>query len=446
MNIVRENVDALNASLTVKIEKADYEEKVANTLKDYRRKAQVPGFRPGMVPMGMVQKMYGKSILVDEVFKQMSDAINKYITENQIRTLGEPLPSDSTKPIDFDTQTEFEFTYDLAMAPEVELTIDGSIKIPYYTISVTDEEKQKRIDGYLRYYGKMVSSEKIGIDDLVTVDVAQSKEGGYCTEGAVLSLKVMPEAKQKKLLGLEVGSTIDLDVRKMLTNDADCAAFLKVTKEQLFTLDPVFTITVKEIKRMEPAEINQELFDKVYGQGAVTSETEFKAKVEAEIRAQLADDSDYRFLIDTRKALVDKTNLALPEAFLKRWLLVTSEGKMTEEQIEKEFPRFAEDLRWQLVEGHLLKQQSLEIKEEDLMAFAKKMALQQFAMYGLSNMPEEHLENFARNILERPEERKRITERAAEGKVIDYVKTAAKVEEKEVSGEAFNKLFEKEAE
>ncbi len=446
MNIVRENVDALNAVLTVKIEKADYEEKVANTLKDYRRKAQVPGFRPGMVPMGMVQKMYGKSILVDEVFKQMSDSINKYIQENQIRTLGEPLPSEKTKTIDFDTQTEFEFSYDLAMAPEVNLTVDKSIKIPYYTISVTEEEKQKRIDGYLRYYGKMVSSDKVGIDDLVTVDAVQNKEGGHAVESATLSLKVMSEAKQKKLLGLGVGSTIELDVRKMLTNDADCAAFLKVTKEQLFTLAPMFTITVKEIKRMESAEINQELFDKVYGEGTVTSETEFRAKVEAEIRTQLADESDYRFLIDTRSKLVDKTKLELPEAFLKRWLLVTSDGKMTEEQVEKEFPRFAEDLRWQLVEGHILKQQNLEIKEEDMLDFAKKMALQQFAMYGLSNMPDEHLMNFARNILERPEERKRIADRAAEAKVLDYIKGVATLDQKEVTGEAFQKLFEKEAE
>lgn len=446
MNIVRENVDALNAVLTVKIEKADYEEKVANTLKDYRRKAQVPGFRPGMVPMGMVQKMYGKSILVDEVFKQMSDALNKYITENQIRTLGEPLPNENTKPIDFDTQTEFEFSYDLAVAPEVNLTIDKAIKIPYYTIAITDEEKQKRMDGYLRYYGKMVNVDKIGVDDIVTVDVAQNKEGGHAAEGAILSLKVMPEAKQKKLLGLGVGQSIELDVRKMLTNDADCAAFLKVTKEQLFTLDPLFTLTIKEVKRMEPAEINQELFDKVYGEGTVTSETEFRAKIEAEIRTQLADESDYRFLIDTRKKLVDKTKLALPEAFLKRWLLMTSEGKMNEEQIEKEFPRFAEDLRWQLIEGHLMKQQSLEIKEEDMLDFAKKMALQQFAMYGLSNMPDEHLVSFARNILERPEERKRLAERVAQTKVLDYIKGVATLEQKEVSGEAFNKLFEKEAE
>jgi trigger factor len=383
---------------------------------------------------------------VDEIFKQMSEAINKYIHENQIRTLGEPLPSETTKPLDFDTQTEFEFSYDLAVAPEVNLTVDKGIKIPYYTIAVTDEEKKKRIDGYLRYYGKMISADTIAIDDLVTVDVAQSKEGGYSVEGAMLSLKVMPEAKQKKLLGLAVGATIDLDVRKMLTNDADCAAFLKVTKEQLLELDPNFTITVKEIKRMEQAEINQELFDKVYGEGTVTSETEFCAKVEAEIRLQLADESDYRFLIDTRKKLVDKTKLALPEAFLKRWLLMTSEGKMNEEQIEKEFPRFAEDLRWQLIEGHLLRQQNLEIQEEDLLGFAKKMALQQFAMYGLSNMPDEHLVNFAKNILERPEERKRIAERAAESKVLDYIKGVATLEQKEISGEAFNKLFEKEAE
>ena len=444
MNIVRENADALTATLTVKIEKSDYEEKVANTLKDYRRKAQVPGFRPGMTPMGMVQKMYGKSVLVDEVFKLMSDAVNTYIQENQLRILGEPLPSESTKPMDFDAQTEFEFSYDMALAPEVSLTVDKSIKIPYYTISVAEAEKQQRIDGYLRYYGKMEGADKVEADDLVTVDAAQSKEGGHSAENALLSLKVIPEAEQKKLLGLEAGSRVEVDVRKMLTNDADCAAFLKLTKEQLLALsDTTFTLTVKEIKRLKPAEVNQELFDKVYGKDIVASEAEFRAKVEAEIRAQLADESDYRFLIDARKKLVEKAKLELPEAFLKRWLLMTSEGKMSAEEVEKEFPRFADDLRWQLVEGHLLKQQNLEVQEDDLLSFAKKTAAQQFAMYGLGNMPDENLVSFARKMLERPEERKRIAARVAESMVLSYVKSVAALEKKEVSGEAFSKLFEK---
>ena len=442
MNIVKENVDALNAVLTVKIDKNDYEEKVANTLKEYRRKAKIPGFRPGMVPMGMVQKMYGKSVLVDEVFKQMSEGISKYIQENQIRTLGDPLPSESYQPPDFDTQTEFEFSYDLAIVPEINLEVDKKIKLPYYAITITKEEKQARMESYRRRYGKMVSVNKIGSDDIATVDATQGKEDGHSVENAMLAINVLPEEEQKKLLGLEAGSSVEADVRKMLTNEADCAAFLKITKEKLAEIDPLFTLTVKEVKRMELAEVNQELFDKLYGEGVISSEKEFEARVEAEIRAQLADQSDYRFLVDARKKLLEKVNPELPETFLKRWLLATSEGKMDKEQVEKEFPKFAEGLRWQLIEGHLMKQQGLEVKEDDMLEFAKKMAMQQFAMYGLSSMPDEHLKNFALSILERPEERRRIAERAVETKVLNYIKNAVTLEDKKVTGEAFNKLFE----
>ncbi|MDR1226447.1 MAG: trigger factor [Prevotellaceae bacterium] len=446
MNVSRENIDALNALLTMKIEKADYETNVNNTLKDYRRKAQVPGFRPGMVPAGMVQKMYGRSILVDEVFKQMSEGINKYIQENQLRTLGEPIPSEKSNPIDFDTQTEFEFKYDLALAPEVKLELNNKIKLPYYHIEVTEEEKQKRIDSHLRYYGKMVTADSIGLDDLVIVDLSQDKEGGLNVADATLGMKVIPEAKQKKLEGLKVGDAIELDIRKMLTSDADCAAFLKIAKEELAKVDPQFKLVIKEVRRLEPAAIDQALFDKVYGPGLVTSETDFKARVEADIRKQLSDESDYRFLLDTRKKLVDLAKLELPEAFLKRWLLMTSEGKLNTEQIEKEFPLFAEDLRWQLIEESIMKTQNLEVTDEDLIAFAKKMAQQQLAMYGLANMPDDNWTTYAKNILENKTERKRIHERAVEVKVIDYVKTAVKLDNKEVSGEQFNKLFEKEAE
>lgn len=446
MNISKENINDLQAEILVKIEKVDYENNVNQTLKEYRRKAQVPGFRPGMVPMGMVQKMYGKSILVDEVFKQMSDAINNYIKENKINILGEPLPSENTAAIDFDTQENFEFKYDIALSPEVKLTLNEKIKVPYYTIKVTEEEKQKRIDGYLRYYGKMIPGDTIETDDLVVVDLVQDKEGGHNVTDATLGMKVIPEAKQKKLVGLKVGDNITLDVRKMLTNDADCAAFLKVTKEELENIDPVFTLTIKEIKRIENAEMNQELFDKVYGEGLVTSETDFKARVEADIRKQLSEESDYRFLLDVRKKLIDIAKLDLPEELLKRWILMTSEGKNTKEQIDAEFPSFADHLRWQLIEDYIMKEQNFEISEDDLIDVAKKIAQQQLAMYGLANMPDENLTTYAKSILENGNERKRIFERAVEVKVTDYIKTAIKLDSKEVSGEQFNKLFEKDAE
>ncbi|MDR3329219.1 MAG: trigger factor [Prevotellaceae bacterium] len=443
MNVSKESTDALNAVLTVRIEKADYEAKVASALREHRRKVQVPGFRPGMVPMGMVQKIYGKQVLVDEVFKQITEALEGYIKDNALRTLGYPLPNEQSQPLDFDTQGDFEQRYDVGLAPEMAVKVDKSIKVPYYTIAVAAEEKQKRVEHYRRYFGNLTDVEAIGEDDLVVVDLSQSGEGGHSVEGAMLSLKVIPKDEQQKLMGLGVGSVVALDVRKVLINDTDCAAFLNVAKEALPTIAPMFTFTVKQVRRQLPAELNQEFFDKVYGEGAVASEGEFEAKVEAEMRSQYAADSDYRFGVDARNALLKKFHPELPEAFLKRFLLQSSEDKqLTPEQVEAEFPSFARGVRWQLIEGQLLEQQGLQVEESELAELAKKAAAQQLAAYGLHNLADENLSGFAQRMLERPEERKRLTAQATEGKVVGYIRSVVSIQEKKVSVEEFNKLFE----
>ncbi|MDR2813347.1 MAG: trigger factor [Prevotellaceae bacterium] len=439
MNIVRTDIDALNVALTVKVEKSDYEGKVEATLRDYRRKAQIPGFRPGMVPMGVIRKMYQKSVTADEVYKQVSTGIAEYIENNQLHILGEPLPNENTQQIDFDAQSEFEFMYDVALAPKMQLDVNKEIKIPYYTVTITDDEVQQRINGYRDYYGKMAKSEKIGKNDLVRVDLAQTN--GHAVEAALLSLKMIPEAEQQTLLGLSPGDAVEVNVRKILTNDIDCAAFLKITHEKLETIDPVFTLTIKEITHVEPAEINQNLFDDLYGKDTVTSDEAFTDKVKGELHSELSGKSEHRFIADVRSILIKHAAPELPEAFLKRWLLLTSDGKMTEEQVEKDFPSFAEGLCWQLVEHHILMQENLEVTDDDLLLVAKKMVFQRLAMYGVNSMNEDRLTEFAHTMLNRPEDRKRLTEYAIEHRVVEHVRNAVTIEQKEVTNEQLNNLL-----
>jgi trigger factor len=441
MNIARVNTDALNAMLTVKVEKSDYESKVEATLRDYRRKAQIPGFRPGMVPMGVIKKVYHKSAIADEVLKQASEGITKYIEDNQLHILGQPLPNENSQPVDFDTQSDFEFTYDVALAPEVRLNISKNIKIPYYTVAVTDDEVRERINAYQTYYGRTVNAKEVEKNALVRVNLVQGKENGHSVEAALLSLKVIPEAEQQALLGLYVGETVEVNVRKMLVNDIDCAAFLKVSKEQLATIDPVFTLTVKEITSVEPAVLNQKFFDDLYGKDAITSKEAFTERVKNDLRNELLDESEHLFAINIRSMLIKNAALELPEAFLKRWLLLTSEGKFTAQQLEVDFPSFAEGLRWQLIEEHIIRQENIEISEEDLLLAAKKTVLHRLAMLGMNNINETRLSEFAHTMLNNPDDRKRLTEHAAQCRVIDSIRNAITVEQKELSHEQLKELL-----
>jgi trigger factor len=442
MNISRVNIDALNATLTAIVEKPDYESKVEATLRDYRRKAQMPGFRPGMVPMGVIKKMYQKTITAEEVFNQVSTGIAKYIEENRLNILGSPLPSKDTPPLDFDTQSEFEFLYDVALAPKVQLKISKDLKIPRYTIAITDDDVQKRIDRYRIYYGKMATAEKIEKDSLVRVDLAQRQETGHTVKGALLSIKLIPAADQQALLlGLSVGETVEVNIRKMLTNDTDCAAFLNITKEQLETIDPVFTLTIKDISHTALAEIDQTLFDNIYGKDVVTSEEAFVERVKSEIHNKIVEECEYRFALDVRHTLMSNATVELPEAFLKRWLLATSEKKTTEEEVEKAFPSFAEKLRWELIEDFIRKKGNLVLQEQDLLPVAQKVIAQRFATLGMNNISEERLEDFAYTLLSRPEDRKLIVESAAEHLVVEYIRNVVTIEQKEVTHEELNSLL-----
>jgi trigger factor len=451
MNITRENIDVLNATLKINIVKADYEEKVAEVLKDYKKKARVNGFRPGHVPMGLVNKLYRTPVKVEEINKLISESINNYITEQKLDILGEPLPADEAhRDIDWETQEDFDFSFDLGLAPAFEIPTDKKTKIPYYKITVGEDLIKRYNDDVARRHGIFILSETINGDDLVKGDLAELAEDGNTLEGgvlsvdAILSLDVVKDESIKELFkGKQAGDTVVFELKKAFPNETDLKAMLRVEKEKLDVLQPMFSMTISEVKRFEPAAIDQKLFDQLYGEGVVNSEEEHREKVVSDIQATMERDSDYRFGIDAREVLLEKTSFDLPVDFLKRWMLATNDGKITPEQIEKDMDHFTNDLKWQLIKNKIAKENEIKITEEEIREFAKNSARNQYLRYGLANIPDEYIENYANEMLKNKDEVRRFADNLVEEKVRGWIKGNVKIDDKEVTVDEFNKLFEK---
>ena len=452
MNVTRENIDKLNARLKVQISKEDYAEKVDKALRDYRKKASFDGFRPGKVPLGLVSKLYRKPLLVDEINKLVSDETGKYIETEKLQVLGEPLPSEEmNKDIDWDHQEEFEFIFDIGLAPEFEVELNQKLKVPFYTISIDTEMIDKSVDDITRRNGKFIEVDSIGIEDMLKGDIkAVDAEGNTLADGAaaedvIISLNsAKDDAERDKFVGKRIGDSIVFDLKLAYPLDTDRNGLLRLDKKDGHKAEGLFSFFVKEIKRYEKAEINQELFDKVYGPDVVKSETEFRDKISADLAKSLETESDYRFSIDAKEVLLDKVKIELPSDFLKRWMLYANEGKITQDQIEHEFHHFEEDLRWQLIIGKVAKINSITLEEDELKAFTGELARKQFERYGMYNVAEENLNNYVSEVLNKPEERRRLAERKLEEKIITFVKETVKLDNKSVSTDDFNKLFEKE--
>jgi trigger factor len=450
MNIIRENIDELNTVLTIKLEKNDYEEKVSKVLKDYQRKANVHGFRPGKVPFGLINKMYHKQILIEEVNKMISEGISKYMVDEKLKILGEPLPHiDDTKTIDWDNDTEFEFKLDLGMAPEIDVKVTAKDKIPFYNIKVDKDLLNKYIDNYASRFGEYVKVDVAEEKDLVKAEIIQLDMEGNPLDGGVkveetpfLVEMIKDQDIKKQFIGIKAGDIVDTDLKKAFPSDAEISSMLKIKKERVVTLEGKFRVIVKEVNRFNKAEINQALFDKVFGEGNVKSEEEFKEKMKDEAAKVLVQDSEYRFKIDAKNALLKKFKGNLPGDFLKRWLFTINEGKFTKEDIDKDYDHFEEDLKWQLLKDHLAAENQLQITDDDLKKSAIEYTRAQFSQYGMSNLPDAQLEEFAKRMLEREEDKNKISNSATENKIIEFVKNNAKVEETEITTEKFNKLFE----
>lgn len=449
MNIVRKDHDSVNATITISIEKADYSEKVEKTLRDYRKKANIPGFRPGMVPMGLLKKMYGKSILADEINKLLSDELYKYIRDNNINILGEPLPNEEEqKEINFDTQDEFEFSFDLGLAPEFDVELNKKDKIKFYQITASDEMVNNQLKSYTGRYGKYAQEETVEEKDMVKgliveLENGQVKEDGIQVSDAVLTPAYMKdEASKNSFVGKKVGEQLTFNPKTAFENEAEIASLLKVKKEDVAELASDFLFTIESNTRYHEAEVNQELFDKVYGDGVVSSEEEFIAKIKATIEEQLAQDSNYKFGIDAREALIKKYNdLVFPDAFLKRWLLATNK-ELTDEKIEEDFPKMIADLKWQLIKDKIARANNIQVENEDVQAYGRQVARAQFAQYGMTGLDDAILDNYAKDMFKNEEQLRNIIDRVAENKVVDVIKNTVKLDTKEVSIEDFNKMFE----
>ena len=437
MEIIKNQIDDLNLELTLSIVKEDYSDKKKKRISEYRRKAEIKGFRKGMVPVSLVEKMYGPSALVDSVNDVISEALNNYIRENSLRVVGEPLPAEDQPQTEWVDGNDFTFKFDVATTPELNFELSSSDEIPYYNINVTEAAKKEMKANLLKQYGSLEDGEAAGEDDFIIVDLEQ---GETRIEGAYVSIRNVDESQRASFIGLKAGDVIDVDVNKAFTNETDRASLLKVKKEELATLEPVWKMTVKNVKTFKAAEVSQETFDKIFGEGKVNSEEEFDAKIAERLVAEYAQESEFRFSKDARDYLMKKADIALPEKFLKRWIFVANEGKFTMEDIDKEFDAFLEDYRWQMIKGYLAQKYEVKVEQEDLLSSAKSFAAYQFAMYGMNNVPEEQLEAFAKNILSQEKEGRRVYEQVEEQKVLNAARAHVTLKTKKISVEKFREL------
>ncbi|HOW10071.1 MAG TPA: trigger factor [Bacteroidales bacterium] len=449
MNITRENIDDLNAVLKVQVEKADYEGKVEKVLRDYRKKANIKGFRPGMVPFGLIKRMYGKAVQIEEINKLVGESIQKYLADEKIEILGDPLAkTDEHEQIDFDTQESFTFSFDLGLAPEFEVKLSHKDKVYYYEIEADEKMKKDYLDNYTRRYGTFIKAGESEEKDLLKGKIesldadGNPAEGGLVADDTTLSIDLVKDKKIKKqFIGKAVNDSLVFDLRKAFPNDYEIAGILKKQKDEVADVNGDFRFTISEISRFAPAEINQELFDRIYGEGIVNSEEEFMKKIDDEISASLKNESNYKLSVDLKNTALEKTEFSLPEEFLKRWLLRIND-KTTEEQIEKEFDTFKKDLKWQLIRNRIARANELKITEEELLKESENITRLQFRQYGLFYATDEQVTSYAKETLKREEDAKRIADKILEEKVTEILKGMVKLENKKVTIDEFNKLFE----
>ncbi|MCR5244314.1 MAG: trigger factor [Bacteroidales bacterium] len=437
MNIVKNQVDDLNLQITVNIAADDYAAAENKKLNEVRRRADFKGFRKGMVPMSLVQKVYGEQVLGESVNEVLSDAINNFIKENKLNVVGEPLPSEDQPELEWKSGNDFSFKFDIATTPEVKLELTKEDKVPYYVINVTKEAKKEMRDNMLRQVGSLQDGEKAGEEDFVIADLSN---GEINVEGAYIAVRNVMGDAHSKFVGAKAGDIIDVDVNAAFENDTDRASMLKIKKEELASINPAFQATVKNIKTYVDAQENQETYDKLFGEDKVHNSEEFDAAVESRLADNYKQEADYRLNKDIRDYLVEKANIALPESFLKKWLYKVNEGKFSMEEIEKEFDAFLADFRWQMVRGYIMQKNGLKIEEKDIREAAEGFVAYQYAMYGLGNVPHEMIVEAAKNVLKDENQMRRLEESVEEQKVVAAVKEVVSLQNKKISVEKFREL------
>ncbi|MBQ8154076.1 MAG: trigger factor [Prevotella sp.] len=452
MNISFDAPDKINGLMTITLEKDDYQGEVEKTLKDYRKRANVPGFRPGMTPMGLIKRQYGAAVKVDVVNKMLGEKLYEYVRENKIQMLGEPLPSDKQEALDFEGDAPLTFKFDIAVAPAFEAKLSGKDKIDYYNITVDDKLIDQQVEMYQQRAGQYEKAEQFDPEqrDMLKGDLRELdadgnvKEGGITVADAVLMPQYMKVDDQKKLFdGAKLGDIITWNPRKAYPeSDVEVSSLLKIQKEEVKDHEGDFTYQITEISRFVKAEVNQQLFDQTFGEGAVKDEKEFRQKIADQISQQFKADSDYKFLLDVRQHMEKKVGkLEFPEALLKRVMLNNNKDKGAD-FVEKNFEASIKELGWHLIKEQLVAAQEIKVEDDDLKKVAKEAARAQFAQYGMSNVPEEYLENYAAEMLKKRENVDGLVDRAVDVKLTEALKGVVKLNEKDITLEDFQKMLQ----
>ena len=437
MNIVREQREQSCSIIKVVVDEKDYGEAVEKSLREYRRKANIPGFRPGMVPMGIVKKMYGKGVLAEQSYRTASNAVFEYLQKENIDYLGDVIPSEEQGDFDFENGTEFEFVFEIGEAPAVGLALSKEDKLTYNAIAVEKKMHDDYRANFLRRFGRLVDAEEVTADEALSVTL---DNGTMQVEDAYVGLVSMSEEERKPFIGQKVGYKTTVDVNELYKNPSQRAAVLQVKENELEGIDPKFTLEITKIRRFADPELTEEFFKMAFPAGNVTSEAELDAFVDAEIGRELRRESDYLFTLQLRDYLIAKAGLKMPEAFLKRWLYTINEGKFTMEEIEKDFDQFLKMFTWNYLQKHIIKQENISVSREEAEAEAKALAQAQFAQYGMPSAPDDMLAGYAKQILDNKEQSQKIYEKLFETKVVEAVKGKIKVSEKAVSADEFAKL------
>lgn len=438
MNITRENIDALNAVVKVDIAKEDYSDKVEKILSDYRKSANIPGFRKGHVPMTLVKKQYGKAVLVDEVNKLLQDALNKYLTEEKLDVLGNPLPKPQDH-LDWDAD-QFSFEFELGLAPEFEVNLKSKKAITHYHIIADEKMLKNQVEHIRKQYGKLISQDEVIKGSEIT-GVFVNEEKGIKNSATLTLDKLKSKAAEKAILGSKVGDVITLKTKGLFNDDHDLMHFLKVSHDNAHGLDIEVSFSINEINTRELADLDQELFDKLFGKGVVTSVTELKKKIKEDSEKQFAQQADQKLLNDVTEYLVENTKFDLPSSFLQKWMQTSGEELMDADQAKEEYEKSEKSLRYQLIEGKLIEAHKLQVTFEDLKDYAKQMIKVQMAQFGQMDPTDKELDDIAARILSNKEEIKRLSDQLMSQKLLTLYKSEANLKVKEITYDDFVKEF-----
>lgn len=446
MNIVREDLKDGIALLKIQISTPDYADKVNASLEKYRKTAKVPGFRPGKVPASFVKQQFGKSVLAEELNRIVGDSIQTYINDNKIDILGQPIPSTEEVKGDFNNPSDFEFSFEIGLTPTFEIPLTSSTKFNYNKVNVDGDLVTKQLDDIRRRYGKIVSSEKVGENELILAQFTElnadgtEKEDGI-TNSSTVSMEFVEDKKVKKeLLDKKIGDVVVVDPRTVSKGESDMKAMLGLKADDTTEIGSKYALKINEIKHIELAELNQELFDKLFGAGEVSSEADLKNRIKNDLEEMFNNDSDRLVMRDAYNHLMDNTTVNLPSDFLKRWITLSAEKPITTQELDEQFPEYEKSMKWQLIQGKIFKDNNLQLKQDEVIGYTKGLLAKQYAQYGIPAPEDKELTDSAMQVLKNQEESARIYDMIAESKLIEYVKSTAKLADKKISYDEFVEL------